>query len=232
MNIACGVHAGSPDVMRHTVRLARQAGVAVGAHPGFPDPAGVGRRPLPLAPEQIEALIAYQVGALLGVARLEGVRVDHVKPHGALYNQAAKDRTVADAIVRAIRALDPGLILVGLASSALIDAGKEARMWVAEEAFVDRAYAANGTLVPRDKAGALLSDENDILERARALALHQPIRAFNGSVLSIRADTLCLHGDTPGAERLAERLHGALTQFGVEIRPLGERLAAIPDDRK
>src|SRR5512142_1723307 len=156
-NIACGLHAGDPLVMRLTVRLAKEHGVAVGAHPGWPDLQGFGRRAMSLTPEETEAFILYQVGALSAFARLEGIELRHVKAHGALYNQAVKDRSLAEAIARAVKAFDRQLILVGLAGSAMIDAGLEAGLRVANEAFPDRRYEPDGTLMSRQRPEAVLA---------------------------------------------------------------------------
>jgi len=221
VSIACGFHAGNPGLMRRTIRLARAHGVAVGAHPGFCDTEGFGRRELSVKPEEVENLIAYQVGALAGIAALDGVRLQHVKPHGALYSMAARDRTLAEAIARAVAKLDRRLILFGLAGSALVEAGRIMGLTVAEEAFMDRAYQADGTLVPRDRAGALILDEKEVSQRVRHLALEGVLAGLDGSLVRLRADTVCLHADTPASDRLAAAVRRELSRAGVRIVAVG-----------
>lgn len=222
VNVACGFHAGNQDVMRETIRLARVHQVAIGAHPGFRDPEGAGRRERSVTPEEVENLVAYQVGALAGMAALEGGRLRHVKPHGALYTMAARDRELAAAIARAVAGLDDRLILVGLAGSALVEAGRELGLCVAEEAFADRAYNDDGSLVPRHWPGALVVDEDDVVQRVRRLVLDGAVTSVRGAVIRLHADTICLHGDTPGAERLARAVRRDLEQAGVKIMAVGQ----------
>jgi UPF0271 protein len=217
VNVACGVHAGNQEVMRRTVRLACHHHLAVGGHPGFADLEGQGRRNLTLPPGEVENLVAYQVGALGGLAALEGVKLNHVKPHGALYNMAAADRSLAEAIVRAVAAVDRRLILYGLAGSLLIEAGHEAGLAIAEEAFADRAYEADGTLVPRDRPGALIQDEQKVVEQVLRIVREGIVRSLDGRELALRADTICLHGDTPGADRLAQLIRRSLEEAGVLV---------------
>ena len=221
VSIACGFHASNPDLMRYTIRLARAHGVAIGAHPGFRDPEGMGRRELDVTSEEAESLIAYQIGALTGIAVLEGTRLAHVKPHGALYNMAARDRRLADAIARAVASQDRRLILFGLAGSELVKAGKAIGLTVAEEAFVDRAYNSDSSLVPRGLPGAVIQDEQEVVARVRRLALEGVVPSLNGSLVRHHADTICLHGDTPGADRLVERVRRELTMAGVKIVAVG-----------
>ena len=216
-NVACGFHAGDPSVMRTTVRLAREHGVAVGAHPGFPDLVGFGRRDMQIAPGQVEDLVAYQIGALSAMAAAEGVRVRHVKPHGALYNMAARDRALAAAVARAVLTVDRTLSLFALPASALLLAGMEAGLTTVSEVFADRAYRADGSLVPRSEPGAVLHDELGVVERALAMVRDQAVTAIDGTRIPVRADTLCVHGDTPDAARLARRLREALEGAGVEV---------------
>lgn len=218
INIACGVHAGDSDLMRHTVRLARVHGVAVGAHPGLRDPESFGRRELPVTPMEVENLVAYQIGALAGIAALEGVRVTHVKPHGALYHMAARDPVLASAIARAVAAVDRRLILFGLAGSKLIEAARALGLDTAEEGFADRAYQRDGTLVPRSQPGAVISDEHEAVQRALRLLREGTVPSVDGSELRLRLDTLCVHGDTPGAARLAASIRRALTEAGIQVR--------------
>ncbi len=219
-NIACGAHAGDPDVMRRTVRLAREHGVAVGAHPGFPDLAGFGRREMDVTPDEVEGLVLYQVGALGAMARAEGMRLQHVKPHGALYNMAARDSAIADAIARAIHAFDPSLILFGLAGSLMLPAGEAAGLRVASEVFADRAYEPDGRLASRRKPGAVIHDSARVAERAVQMVRDGRIEALNGASVHVRADTICVHGDTPGAAALARDIRAALEMAGVAVKAL------------
>lgn len=221
VSIACGFHTSNPDLMRRTIRLACDHGVAIGAHPGFRDPEGLGRRELEVTPDEAENLIAYQIGALAGIAALEGARLAHVKPHGALYNMAARDRRLADAIARAVASQDRRLILFGLAGSELVKAGKAIGLTVAEEAFVDRAYNSDGSLIPRGRPGAVIQDEQEIVARVRGLALEGVVPSLNGSLVRLHADTICLHGDTPGADWLVEIARRELTTAAVRIVTVG-----------
>jgi UPF0271 protein len=219
-SIACGAHAGDPQVMRRTLRLCRELGVAAGAHPGYPDLQGFGRRPLPLAPDEVEAAVLAQVGALHALARAEGVELRHVKPHGALYNVAAVTPPVAEAIARAVAAFSRELVLVGLAGSALVAAGEAAGLRVAREAFADRGYAADGTLLPRGAPGALITDEAANLAQALRIVAEGRVLGPAGEVVGLTADTLCIHGDTPGAAARAAALRAGLAAAGVAVRPL------------
>ena len=222
-NVACGFHAGDPDVMRETVRLAREAGVAVGAHPGFADLAGFGRRELRASPREVEHMVLYQIGALEAIARAEGVRLSHVKAHGALYNMAARDRTLADAIARAVARFDPALVLFGLPGSELVRAGEAAGLPVASEGFADRAYERDGSLAPRGTAGSVLHDPEEVVRRAMEMVTEGRVAARDGSRLAFHVDTLCVHGDTPGAAELTRRLRAGLEQHGVVVKPLAAR---------
>jgi UPF0271 protein len=220
VNIACGAHAGDPLTMRHTVRTAIAAGVALGAHPGYPDLPGFGRRDLAMAPDELEASVLYQVAALAGVARAEGGTVRHVKPHGAMYSMAARDLAVARPIARAIAGLDPGLRLVGPPGSALEAAGREAGLTVTTEGFVDRAYEADGSLRSRRLPGALHADPAMAAAQAVSIAVDRAVTAFDGSRLSLAVDSLCLHGDTPGAVDIARAVRDALARAGVLVAPV------------
>lgn len=219
-NVACGFHGGDPSTMRRTVRLAREAGVSIGAHPSFPDLVGFGRREMTCAPREVEDMVAYQIGALGGIAAAEGVRVRHVKPHGALYNMAGRDRALANAIVRAVAAVDRALVLYALAGSALVDAGRAAGLTVASEGFADRAYQADGALVPRSRPGAVIHDEGEVVRRTIALVREGIVTAIDGSRVPLRVDTICTHGDTPGAAALVARLREALGAAGVTVAPI------------
>ena len=220
VNVACGYHAGDPGVMRATVRLARAAGAAVGAHPGFPDLVGFGRRELRASPRDVEDMVVYQIGALAAMARAEGVALAHVKAHGALYNMAARDRTLADAIAAAVRAVDPSLVLFGLPGSELLRAGEAAGLAVASEGFADRAYAPDGSLASRTTAGSVLHDPDVVVRRALDMIQHGRVTTVTGSQLAFRVDTLCVHGDTPGAPDLVRRLRQGLEQQGIVVAPL------------
>jgi UPF0271 protein len=218
-SIACGFHAGDPVTMRRTVALAARLGITVGAHPGYPDLLGFGRRDLAASTEEVTAWVLYQVGALAAVCRAEGVSLRYVKPHGALYNRAAADPAVAAAVADGVRGADPSLVLLGLAGSWLVAEGEAAGLRVAREAFVDRAYRADGSLVPRDQPGAVLDDADAVGARAVRLAREGRVTTQDGGELALRADSLCLHGDTPGAVHLLGVVRGRLAEAGVAIAP-------------
>lgn len=211
-SIACGGHVGDVASMTAALRLAMEHGVAVGAHPGYPDQAGFGRRALAATVDDIARWVTQQTQTLAGLAAQLGVRLVHVKPHGALYTVAAYDRHVAEAIARAVATFDPNLILVGLADSQLIAAGQAVGLRVLNEAFVDRRYQSNGQLVSRETGGALLTDPVAAAQQALALAGGEPVVTLEGTALQIRAETLCLHSDTPGALNIARTVHAALNR--------------------
>ena len=218
ITIACGFHAGDPSVIRHTIRVAAAAGVRIGAHPGYPDLQGFGRRAMALTPGEVEDLVLYQVAALLGIAHAEGVRLSHVKPHGALYNRAARDAALAAAVARAVAALDARLTLVGLAGSALMDAGAVGGLRVLSEAFADRAYLADGSLAPRSVEGALVYEPDLVADRAVRIVRDGRVRSLDGRTdVLVRADTLCIHGDTPGAAHVARAVRAALQREGIQV---------------
>ncbi len=223
-NVACGFHAGDPGSMRETVALARTHGVAVGAHPGYPDLVGFGRREMQASPREVEDFVLYQVAALAGIASTHGVRLQHVKPHGALYNQACRDRALADAIARAVVAFDPALILFGLPGSELLRAGEAAGLRVAAEVFADRAYEADGSLASRRKPGSVIHDRAAVVARAIRMVQRGEVDALDGSTVRLQADTICVHGDTPGAAMLARDLREGLTAAGVRAAPLATTL--------
>jgi UPF0271 protein len=212
-NIACGFHAGNVDVMRATVRLAKQHGVNIGAHPGWNDRANFGRLEMNVSVEEAEAIVYQQINALAQIAKHEGVALTHVKPHGALYNQAAKDKGLADAIARAVKRISVGLILVGLAGSGLCEAGVEAEIQVAGEGFPDRAYNLNGTLMSRRMAGAVIESPKEVA--ANALRLIKDGISFGERFVHV--DTLCLHGDHPRAAENAKLLRETLMQNGIDV---------------
>jgi UPF0271 protein len=207
--------------MRATVALARQHGVAVGAHPGFPDLVGFGRRDLHVTPREAEDFVTYQIGALWAIAATQGVRLQHVKPHGALFNMAVRDAALADAIARATAAVDRTLILFGLPGSELIAAGRRAGLRTAAEVFADRAYEPDGTLVSRRKPGAVIHDGAAVVERVVRMAQERTVRAVDGSAVRLELETICVHGDTPGAADLAARIRAALAAAGVEVKAVG-----------
>ena len=216
VNIACGLHAGDPTVMRTTIRLAKEHGVIIGAHPGWPDLQGFGRREMKFTPDEAEAYILYQIGALAAFTRREGVELRHVKAHGALYNQAVKDRALADVIARAVKSFDKDLILVGLAGSAMIKAGMGIGLRVANEAFPDRGYNPDGTLKSRKQTGSLVAEPEDVA--AHAVALARDGIDFAGK--RVQVDTLCLHGDNAHAAQNAEMVREALEKAGIEVKAL------------
>lgn len=212
VSIACGGHTGDAASMTAALRRAVEHGAAAGAHPSYPDRTGFGRCALEAAAEEVAAWVAQQTEALAEQAARLGVRLAHVKPHGALYNVAARDHTVAQAIAQAVAALDPGLALVGLAGSQLIAAGRAAGLTVLNEAFADRRYQSDGRLVSRETEGALITDPDAAARQAHALANGAPIATLDGASLWIQADTLCLHGDTPHALNIARAVHAALNR--------------------
>ncbi|MFN7978129.1 MAG: 5-oxoprolinase subunit PxpA [Vicinamibacterales bacterium] len=222
-NVACGFHAGDPSTMRATVRLARRHGVGVGAHPGYPDLVGFGRRDMQVSPADVEALVLYQIGALAAIAKSEGVTLQHVKAHGALYTMACRDEALAEAIARAVVAVDPTLVLFGLPDSALIQAGLDAGLPVAAEAFADRAYMPDGSLAPRSQPGSVIHDVDTVVARAVGMVTESSVVATDGSRIRFEADTLCLHGDTTGAVVLAAAIRRGLEDAGVTITPLTRR---------
>lgn len=219
-NVACGAHAGDPLTMWRTVTLAKRHGVAVGAHPGYPDRDGFGRRDLAMSPAELEASLLTQLGALWAVARAAGVEMRHVKPHGALYNRAAADPDLAACVAGAVARFPGRLTVVGLAGSALVAAGLAAGLPVAHEAFADRAYEPDGSLRARSSPGAVHTDPAVAATQAVSIARDGRVRAHDGSMLEIRADTICIHGDTPGAAAIAKAVRKALHAAGLEVRAL------------
>lgn len=220
-NIACGFHAGDAGTMRRTVELCAQHRVAIGAHPSLPDREGFGRREIKISPDEVYVQTLYQIGALAGLAHAAGATLHHVKPHGALYNMAARDRALAEAIARAVRDFDPGLILVGLAGSASITTAREAGLAVAQEAFCDRRYRADASLMPRSEAGSVIDDIEQAVTQAVSIAIRNEALAEDGSRVRIEADTLCVHGDRDDAGDFARRLRGALEREGLQVAAPG-----------
>jgi 5-oxoprolinase (ATP-hydrolysing) subunit A len=220
-NVAAGFHAGDPSVLRSTIQLAKAHGVAVGAHPGFPDLAGFGRRDMKVSPQEAEDFVLYQIAAVAGVAAAEGIRLQHVKPHGALFNMAMRDPVLAKAIARATAAFSRDLILFALPDSELLKAGRAERLRVVAEAFADRAYEADGSLVSRNKPGAVIHEVSAVVARAVQMAKDGTVVAIDGTMLTLRPDTICVHSDTPGADDLAARLRAALEAAGVTVTAIG-----------
>jgi UPF0271 protein len=219
LTVACGGHAGDPGSMRALARLANAHGLALGAHPSFPDRSGFGRRTMTLEPNEIERLVTEQVGALVRIAAEEGVAVVHVKPHGALYNLAATDTRVADQIARGVAKVNPRLVLVALSGGAAIDAGARARLATASEVFADRTYESDGTLTPRTLAGSLLSDPDTAAARLMRMIREGVVSSRQGTLVPVTATTACIHGDTPGSADFARRLRAALCAAGIDIAP-------------
>lgn len=219
-NVACGFHAGDPGWMRKTVELAEARGVAVGAHPSFPDLAGFGRRNMVVSPQEARDDVVYQVGALS--AFTSSGRLQHVKPHGAMYNMAVNDPDLAKAICDAALSVDEGIALLALAGSQWIDVARGMGLRVGREIFADRALNADGTLVSRSTPGSVIHDTAEVVERSLRMVTEGKARAISGETIELEADSLCLHGDTPGAVEMASALKRALESEGVEIVPLGE----------
>jgi UPF0271 protein len=215
-NVACGLHAGDPSVMMATVKLAKQWGVSVGAHPSFPDLQGFGRRVMRMTAEEIRGCVLYQIGALWAVARAAGIDIAHVKPHGALYNLAAKDRLVARPIAEAVAHFSRELCLYCLPSSELEAAGKECGLNTIAEGFVDRGYEPNGSLIDRNEAGAVVGDATQAVRQALMLARGE-VMCRDGSLLKLEVGTLCVHGDTPGAPEIAREVNAALRTEGYTL---------------
>ncbi|MGH9202407.1 MAG: LamB/YcsF family protein [Vicinamibacterales bacterium] len=219
-NVACGFHAGDPSAMRVTIALARRHRVAVGAHPGFPDLVGFGRREMKASAAEVEDFVLYQVSALAGIAAAQGVRLQHVKAHGALYNMACVDRSLADAIARAVAAFDRELIVFGLPNSELLRAGEAAGLRVAAEAFADRAYEPDGSLASRRQAGTVIHDPEVVVARVVRMVKEHEVVAVDGSTIRLEPDTICVHGDTQGAARLAGEIRRGLEHAGVRVQSL------------
>ena len=221
-NIACGFHASDPLVMQKTVNLAKEAGIGIGAHPGFPDLMGFGRRNLMVSPQEAGAYVTYQLGALSAFARTAGTRLSHVKPHGALYNMAAKDYKLSLAIARAVQAFDPELILLGLSGSESIRAAKEIGLPLAREVFADRSYMPDGSLMPRSMEGAIIQDEKLAITRVIRMVKEHRVTAFDGTEVEIIPDSICVHGDNQKALTFVKEIRRALEAEGISVAPLSE----------
>lgn len=219
-NIACGWHAGDAKTMRECVRWALAGGVAVGAHPSFPDRENFGRSAMQLPPEEIVANMLYQIGALDAIVRAEGGRLAHVKPHGMLYNQAVKEPALAAALCEAVRLFDPSLRFFGLAGSGMIEAARQAGLTPVEEVFADRGYMPDGSLVPRGRPGALIEDEEEALAQTLSLVRDRRVTAIDGSSVPVNAQSVCLHGDGAHALAFARRIRQRLDAEGIAVRPV------------
>lgn len=222
VNVACGFHASDPANMYKTVKLAKQCGAAVGAHPAFPDLVGFGRRVIAASPEEIKADVIYQIGALMGFCKAEGVPMQHVKAHGALYNVAEKDIVTATAIAEAIKAVDPNLYMLCLANSCMVEAAKNVGIPYVEEAFADRGYTAQGTLVSRKLPGAVIHDVAAVADRVFMMVKEKKVIAVDGTEVPIHAQTVCVHGDTPGAVDMIKAIRAKLESTGVTLAAFGK----------
>lgn len=223
-NIACGFHAGDPSTMRRTVRMALEKNVGIGVHPGLQDVVGFGRREMAITMEEAFDLVVYQIGALYGFVRAEGGRLRHVKPHGALYNMAAVNRDLSESIAEAVYKVDPDLILFGLAGSELVKAGERIGLKVAHEVFADRTYQADGTLTPRREANALITDPEAAIRQIVRMVKEGKVRATNGTDVTMKADTICIHGDGQTAVEFARVIPGALEREGIKVSKIGDFL--------
>jgi UPF0271 protein len=221
-NIACGYHAGDPSIMRGTVKLCADNGVAVGAHVSYPDLSGFGRRDMSCSPQEVYDCCLYQIGALRAFCDAQGVHLQHVKPHGAMYNKAAKDRKLADAIASVVKRLGGGIILMGLAGSEFENAANDNGVRFAAEAFADRAYMKDGSLMPRSREGAVIHDAEAAAARVARMVTMGTVAAADGGEIRLKPDTICLHGDTKEAAEMAAVVRRALERAGVEIKPLRE----------
>ena len=221
-NVACGWHAGDPLVMEKTVALAKRCGTAVGAHPGFPDLMGFGRRNMVITPDEAKAYVRYQLGALYAFAESQGVRIQHVKPHGALYNMAAVDEKLARAMCEAVYEFDPEIIFMGLAGSKMIEMAEAVGLRAASEVFADRAYNDDGTLVSRKLPGAVIKDKDLAIRRVVRMVKEGKVESVNGTDIAIRADSICVHGDNPKALEFVKNIRETLIAEGVEIKNLAE----------
>ena len=217
-NVACGYHAGDPMVMRRTVELCREHGVSVGAHPGFPDLVGFGRRNLAVTPAEAKACVQYQIGALQAFCRAVGLPLRHVKPHGALYNMAAKDAALARALVEGIAEIDDGLVLLALSNSEMLAAAEAKGLPCKSEVFADRGYCSDGTLVPRREPGAMITDENEAIARVVRMVRAGVVTSVDGTDVPLRADSVCVHGDGAKALLFVEKIRAALAEAEIEVK--------------
>lgn len=216
-NIACGFHAGDPDVMQKTVRIAMENGVAIGAHPGLPDLVGFGRRTMGITPKEAYTMMVYQIGALDAFVRAEGGKMQHVKPHGALYNMAAKDVGLAEAIAESLYKVNPELILFGLAGSAMTQAARKIGLQVAEEVFADRTYQNDGTLTPRSQANSMITDDKEAIQQVLKMVKEKKVVSTDGQEVPLQADTICVHGDGEHALLFSKQIKEVLQAHGIDI---------------
>ncbi len=223
-NIGCGFHAGDPLVMRKTVKMAKERGVGIGAHPGFPDLLGFGRRLMDVSPLEVRNDVLYQVGSLYAFARAEGIQLQHVKPHGALYNIAAQNEELGRAVAEAVREFDRDLILVGLAGSKLLKVAQKMRLKVASEVFADRAYNSDGSLVSRRLPHALITDQKAAVSRVIQMVMEGRVISVDGEPVEVKVDTICLHGDSLQALQLARTLRERMKEAGISVVPMGKFL--------
>lgn len=221
-NVACGYHASDPVVMDKTLKMAKEAGIRVGAHPGFPDLMGFGRRNMNVSKAEAKAYVLYQLGALDAFCRVHGLKMQHVKPHGAFYNMAAKDYELSKAICEAIKEFDDSLIVMALSGGELVRAAKDMGLRVALEVFADRAYEEDGTLVARTKEGAMITDEDEAIARIIRMVKEQKVTAITGKDIAIKADSICVHGDGAKALAFVERIRKAMADEGIEICSIDE----------
>ncbi|WP_086427639.1 5-oxoprolinase subunit PxpA [Staphylococcus cornubiensis] len=220
-NVACGFHAGDENVMAQTVKWAKESGVSVGAHPGFPDLQGFGRRNMYMSLTEIYNMVVYQVGALKMFCDLHGVKLNHVKPHGALYQMAVRDEAIAKAVASAVYDIDPQLYLVGLSNSILVDVGKAQGLKVASEVFADRRYERDGQLVSRKKEGATIEDTEEAIAQVIQMVKEGTVKSISGEVIDIQADTICVHGDGAHALEFVKEIRSRLSEVNVDIVTLG-----------
>lgn len=217
INIACGFHAGDPTIIAETIKTAIKKGVSVGAHPSYPDLQGFGRREMALSPEEVFDIVLYQIAAVKGICEAYGIKLHHVKPHGALYNRAAKDPALAKAIVKAVKTLDKNLVFYGLAGSHLISEAEKIGLKTASEVFADRTYQPDGTLTPRTEPGALIENAERAVAQVLEMVKDQTVTAVGGEKIPIKADTVCIHGDTPQAPEFARTIRERLIKNGIEV---------------
>lgn len=222
LNVACGFHASDPDVMAKTVFMAKKLGVAVGAHPGYPDLVGFGRRNMALSLEETKHAVMYQIGALDGFCRAAGIKMQHVKAHGALYNTAGDNLEVATAIAEAIKAVNPELYMLCLANSQMVTAAKNVGVPYVEEAFADRAYTEKGTLVSRKLAGSVIHDIDEVVKRVMMMVKEKQVISIDGKVVPLNAQTICVHGDSPGAVQMVAAIRAAFDKDGIALKAFGK----------
>lgn len=221
-NVACGFHASDPLVMANTVAMAKANNVCVGAHPGYPDLVGFGRRNMAVAPKELKAMVMYQVGALMAFCKANDMKLAHVKPHGAMYNMAGKDEALAQAICEGIYEVDKDLILLGLSGSKMLKAAADIGLRSAKEVFADRAYEEDGSLVARTKAGSMITDEEEAIARVISMVKYGKVTAITGKEIEVKADSICVHGDGPKAVDFVKRISSRLQDEGVSILPISE----------